>query len=234
LRRIDELNAAAEPNQRVEVWTLLTRSRLEAMRGRFDEARDLAARAIALTEEQGLRGANDFQTGVAAGVVELLAGDPIAAERELRPACEGTERIGELSYLSSMAPHLVEALYQQGRHEEALLLTEQWRPERLTVPEDTDAHVKWRSVRAKLLARTGELDEAERVAREATTLAARTDYLNLHAQSLADLAEVLRLAGRPHESAATLEQASELFEEKGNLAAAKRLRALLAETASTT
>jgi hypothetical protein len=35
------------------------------------------------------------------------------------------------------------------------------------------------------------------LAREATSLAARTDYIDLHAHALADLAEVLRLAGRP-------------------------------------
>ena len=108
-------------------------------------------------------------------------------------------------------------------------MTERWRPERLTVPEDVDAQVGWRRARAKLLARTGELDEAERLAREATALAAGTDFLDLRGQAAADLGEVLRLAGRPQESAAALAEALELFEEKGNFVAAERVRALLAE-----
>ena len=93
----------------------------------------------------------------------------------------------------------------QGRDEEALRLTE-LAPERLTVPEDATPKIGWRRVRAKLLARAGELDEAERLGREAVALAERTDYLDVHAQAVADLGEVLRLAGRPEESAAALER----------------------------
>ncbi len=107
-------------------------------------------------------------------------------------------------FLSSVAPLLVEALFVQGRDEEALQLTERWPPERLTVPEDADAQVGWRRVRAKLLARRGDFEEAERLGREATAIASGTDYLDLHAQALADLAEVLRLAGKPEESAAAV------------------------------
>src|SRR5207253_5956880 len=75
-----------------------------------------------------------------------------------------------ICYLASAAPLLLDALYLQGRDEEALQLTERWRPERLTVPEDVDAQVGWRGVRAKLLARRGDLEEARseerRVGRE--------------------------------------------------------------------
>jgi tetratricopeptide (TPR) repeat protein len=78
-------------------------------------------------------------------------------------------------------------------------------------------------VRAKVLARRGEFEEAERLAREATARAASTDYLDLRARAAADLAEVLRLAGRPDESAAAVQEAIRLHEEKGNVAAAAQL-----------
>jgi tetratricopeptide (TPR) repeat protein len=78
-------------------------------------------------------------------------------------------------------------------------------------------------VRAKLLARTGDFEEAERLAREATEMAAGTDHFDLRAQSLADLAEVLSLAGKPEESAAAVQEATRLYEQKGNLAAIARL-----------
>ena len=97
------------------------------------------------------------------------------------------------------------------------------------MPEDADAQVHWRRVRAKVLARRGELDEAERLGREAVAIASATDVLELRAQALADLGEVLRLAGRPQESRAALEEAIRLYEEKGNVVGAGRLRGLLAE-----
>jgi hypothetical protein len=64
--------------------------------------------------------------------------------------------------------------------------------------------------------------------REGLELAAQTDDLNDHAKALADLAEVLELAGRREEAAAALGQALELYERKGNLVMAERTRARLA------
>ncbi len=202
LGRLEEIGSRAEIHRRLEVAVLLTRARLEAMQGRYDAARDGASRAKALADEYGFHGLLDSHARPTAGEVELLAGDPIAAEHELRAACEGTERIGELGFLASITPFLFDALYVQGRDEEALELTDRWRPERLTVPEDADAQIGWRRVRAKLLARSGDLDEAERLGREAVAMASETDYLESRAQALVDLGEVLRLAGRPQESRA--------------------------------
>ena len=110
-----------------------------------------------------------------------------------------------------------------------MLLSERWHPDRLTVPEDVDAQVGWRSVRAKLLARRGSLAEAEALAREATTEATRTEDIELQARAFTDLAEVLRLAGRPQESMAALDSALRLHEQKGNVSAAASVRALQLE-----
>jgi hypothetical protein len=155
----------------------------------------------------------------------------VAAENELRPLCERLEQIGELGHLSSVTPHLLDALYLQRRYGEALQLTDRWQPDRLTVPEDVDAHVGWRRVRAKLLARAGRFDEADRLAREAVALAATTDFVDVRAQAHADLGEVLRLAGRGDESAAARAEAIALYEHKGNRVAAAQLRAAQNEPA---
>jgi tetratricopeptide (TPR) repeat protein len=229
LERVAEIHLRAGTNRRLERASLAFRGTLEAMLGRFDVARDLIGRASALAEELGLEASPPTQAAIGTGDIELLAADPTAAERELRPACETLERIGELGYLASAAPLLADALYLQGRDDEALLLTERWAPERLTVPEDVDAQVGWRRVRAKLLARRGDFEAAERLAREATAGAARTDFLDLRARAVADLAEVLRLAGRSEESATAFQEAIRLYEQKGNIAAA----AALASTTST-
>jgi tetratricopeptide (TPR) repeat protein len=96
------------------------------------------------------------------------------------------------------------------------------------VPEDADAHAQLRRVRAKVLARKGELDEAERLAGEAVAIAsANADILDLRAQALADLGEVLGHADRPKESKEALDEAIRLYEAKGNLVGAERAQAIL-------
>jgi class 3 adenylate cyclase/tetratricopeptide (TPR) repeat protein len=226
LRRVEEIRSYMEANRSFETSLLRTRAQLEAMQGRFDAARDLISQAKALTRELGLELNLVSRIARPAAYVELLAGDAAAAERELRLACEELERIGELGYVASLAPMLADALYRQERYEEAFGLTERWSVERLAVPEDADAQIAGRSVRAKLLARLGDLEEAERLARDAAERAARTDYLDLRAKTVAELAEVLRLAGGTEEAAAAVQEAIRLYEEKGNVAAA----ALLART----
>lgn len=226
LRRLEELGSRTALTVRLEVVFRTMRAHLLAVQGDFDAARVFASQAVALAEEHGLDGTH---ARFVVGNVERLAGDPAAAERELRAACEHYEQVGELGFLSSAAPFLVEVVLAQGRDEEALRLTERWRPERLTLPEDSDAHTHWRRVRAKVLARRGELDEAERVGREAVGIASATDVLELRAQALADLGEVLRLADRSQEATAALKEALALYEEKGNVVETGRLRGLLAE-----
>ena len=228
LERVEEIREGVQANRRLEISLLRTRGQLEAMQGRFDAARDLIAQATTLAEELGL----EFMLagGVAhqAGYVELLAGDAAAAERALRPACEALERMGDWGHLATLAPKLADALYiQSGDDEEALRLTEL--AERSSTAGVADEDIGWRRVRAKLLARRGELEEAERLAREATARAALTDLLDDHAQALADLAEVLRLGGRPEESAMALDEAIHLHEQKGNFVAAETLRVLRSE-----
>jgi thioredoxin-like negative regulator of GroEL len=54
--------------------------------------------------------------------------------------------------------------------------------------------------------------------------AKRTDALNVQADALCDLAEVLERAGRLQEATAVLEQALERYERKRNLAMTAQLR----------
>ena len=224
LRRLDEIGSRAAISARLEVVSLVLRAHLLTATARFEAARGLAAKAIALAEEHGLDPAHSH---FVAGHVELLAGDAAAAEPELRWVCEHYERAGEFGFLSSAAPLLAETILAQGRVEEALLLTEQWRADDLTVPEDADAHIEWRRVRAKALAHLGMLEEAERLSREAVAIASSTDALWLRAGALADLGEVLRLADRPQESRVALEEAIRLYEAKGDPARAGHVRGLL-------
>ena len=196
----------------------------EAMRGRFAEARTLAARSTATYEELG----RPFALAAwswCPGSVELLAGDLEAAARIFRSGYETLSSLGEKVNLSSIAAALAEALCRRGQDEEAERLTRV--SEEATSPDDIWAQVAWRSVRAKILARRDQLDDAERLAREAVDLIAETDAPNMHALALLSLAQALAAGDRGEEAAACANEAARLYEAKGNVVAAERARALL-------
>jgi hypothetical protein len=107
------------------------------MQLRFDAARELVQRALSLAEARGLDVSGATHVRPAIADIELLArGDLALAEREMRLAIAETEATGELGFLSSMTPVLIDVLLAQGRDEEALEATDRWRADRLTVPED--------------------------------------------------------------------------------------------------
>jgi len=161
-----------------------------------------------------------------AGEVELLAGDTAAAERVLRVGYETLEAMGESGYLSSVVALPAQALYAEGREEEAETLTQT--SEALASHDDLAAHMRWRGVGAKVLARRGEFKVAEKLGREAVALAEQTDFLNRHADMLMDLAEPLRQ--RDDEAIPVIEKALHLYEKKGNLVSSSRARARVGAT----
>jgi len=162
-------------------------------------------------------------------IVELLAGDPAAAERSLRSGYEALEEMGERAYLSTTAAYLAQAIFAQGRHEEAEQLTEL--SGQLSASCDLATQVMLRGLRARILVGRGETGPAERLAQEAVALAERSDFLNHRADTLMDLAQVLQEGHRVDESAQATAQALALYEEKGNVAGAAKARGSLATLA---
>jgi DNA-binding SARP family transcriptional activator len=200
---------------------------LRAMRGEFDTARELIRRSERTLEELGLT-LECARQGEVGGMIELLAGDPAAAERELRPGFDLFSEAGENSLLVSRAAELAEAIYRQGRYEEAERLTQT--SETLADPADAHAQVRWRAVRAKTLARRGAVEEAERLAREAVALSAKTDGIDeLQAGSRMDLAQVLLTTGRAARAVPFVREALELYERKENAVMAGKARSLLSQ-----
>jgi class 3 adenylate cyclase/tetratricopeptide (TPR) repeat protein len=223
LGRADLVGDQVEGDHRLKVTVLRARAVLEAMRGDFDVARELIAAAVALADQLGLEvdatGAHSD-----ASEIELLAGRPADAERALRLSVAGLERRGDVGHLATVAPLLADALYLQGRPDEAMPLTEL--VARSALADDLDPQVAWRRVQAKVLAQRGDFESAEPLARKAIELAERSDYTDLHARAIEDLVEVLRLAGRSREALVELERATRLHEQKGNVVSAARTRAL--------
>ncbi len=202
---------------------------LEGMRGSFDEARELAARSRTILEDLGLvLAAAVLDAWV--GQVELLAGDPSAAERIWRASYETLEPLGERGNLSTIAAFLAEARYEQDADEEAQELTEV--SERAASDDDPTSQIAWRVTRAKVLARRGRLERAEELAREAVSRADETEWPNLRGTARTSLAQVLLAAGRTDEAARSAEEAVEIYEAKGNLPAAARARDLISAAAT--
>jgi tetratricopeptide (TPR) repeat protein len=139
--------------------------------------------------------------------------------------------IGELSFMSTVAGILAEAVYAQGRYDEVEPFLKMC--EETAGSEDVYSQVLLRSIRAKLLARQGSTEGAERLGREAVAVAEPTDFLFLQAFALLSLGEVHRLCGRPAEAAPVLDRAIRVCERKGFTVGADRARELLAAAEGT-
>jgi tetratricopeptide (TPR) repeat protein len=191
------------------------------MQGRFDEARARFAEGLAILEQLGMK-LRLATRRTLSGAIELLADDPVAAERELRWALERLQAMDEHGDLPGIAAQLAEALYRQGRYKEAELFAKLSEAEKY-------ARMRWRGPWAKLLARRGEFGKAEEAARSVVADAAASDNLNMQGAALMDLAEVLQLSGRHGEAAEPLQEAVRVFTKKGNVVAAAKAQAVLDE-----
>jgi class 3 adenylate cyclase/tetratricopeptide (TPR) repeat protein len=219
--------AAQETQEAGHAWLQRTRAWAIAMVGRFDEARALLDAAAADLRDRADRVGLAALDGFGRLEVELLARDAARAVEAGEASCRTLAELGELSILSSVAGSLARALYEVDRIDEA----DAWaaRAAELGASDDALTQYLWRQTRAKVLARRGEHAEAERLAREAVTIADGTGFLNGQADAYADLGEVLLLAGRADEAAEALREALERYERKENLVAAEHTRFRLFE-----
>jgi class 3 adenylate cyclase/tetratricopeptide (TPR) repeat protein len=218
VRRCEEIVSGDLEDRQAKGLAMCALAQLEALRGEVPRARELYHEARALLEDVGGR-VVAASTSLDSAVVEMLAGAPETAESDLRSDFETLELLGEKYVLPSVAALLAQAVYAQGRYEEALELSMGARE--IGSEDDVDAQTLWRCACAKALARQGSVAEAEGLARAAVELVRETDALVMRADALADLAEVLALAGRADEAAATLDEAVALYERKGAVAAAR-------------
>jgi ATP/maltotriose-dependent transcriptional regulator MalT len=99
--------------------------------------------------------------------------------------------------------------------------------EELGSADDIASQVRWRCVRGKVAARRGDFEQAESLVGDALSLIRRSDDLNSQGDTLMDLAEVLRLAGKLETAALAMTEAHELYERKGNVVSAQRAQKLL-------
>jgi class 3 adenylate cyclase/tetratricopeptide (TPR) repeat protein len=184
---------------------------LEAMRERMDEAHLAYDRASATYEELGLLLPLAALTQIGAPL-ELLAGDPVAAELEAR---RGEAIFAQAGSPTMQAPLIAEALLAQGREDDAQAALGELDA---SSPRLAPWQVKWRTTRARLDARLGEHASADSWAREATLRADATDDPSLAGEAWLALARVLGSSARDAEALEAAEEARKRFERKGNTA----------------
>ncbi|HSC50752.1 MAG TPA: BTAD domain-containing putative transcriptional regulator [Gaiellaceae bacterium] len=223
IRRCEQIHEEVAGNLACEAETLRSLAGLHAMADDFETARSLLATSAAIFEELGQTLTSAVSHNDA--IVEMLAGNPEAAEKTLQSGYRVLEEMGEKAYLSTTAAYLAQAVFEQGRHDEALRFTDV--SEDLAAGDDLATQVMWRGVRAKVWARQGRTEDGERLARDAVTLAERSDLLNLRGDALIDLAHVVRESGSLEAARSAASKGLALYEQKQNIVAARTARTYL-------
>ena len=217
LARCTALLVRAEGDRRAEALIERALAHLRAMEGDFTTARTIYLRVRRTLEELGWN-FDSALVSLDSGPIELMAGDPGAAEAELRRDYETLDRMGERNYISTTAAYLAEALYQLDRDDEASEFATF--SETVAAPDDVLTQFLWRGIRGKLLARAGRIEEGVAASREAVRLAHTSDDPTAQGNALVDLAEVLVAGGQVSDAAATLAAAVGRFDAKGHVTAA--------------
>jgi len=225
VRRCEQILASAKGNRAMEARAWRGLAHAAAMQGRSGEAIEYAERARAILEDLGLRLRASF-TAETLGFIAHLGGDHAAAERALRAGFEVATEFGEQAYTSTVAALLSQELAEQGHLEEAerfiSVSVEQG------AEDDLTTQIVWRGAQALVLASRGAHGEAGRVIRDAVELARGTDDVNMRADTLMTLAQVLE-AHDPAAAGAAAREALELYRAKGNIVSASDAERRLAK-----
>jgi class 3 adenylate cyclase/tetratricopeptide (TPR) repeat protein len=215
-------------DRQVEGTLMCTMAQLRAMNAEFDLARSLYRRGRALLRDLG-QGVNAASTALDVARVELLAGDLPSAEREVQADFEFLRQRGETYFLSTIAALLSRILRDQGRDGDALAFSKT--AEAAASADDIESQVLWRCIRAPLLARMGQLDEAREMAVQAVAMSRNTEAPALRADALEQSARVLHLCGRTSAAAQAIGEAIDLYGAKGDRVSLARARGVAEEIA---
>jgi class 3 adenylate cyclase/tetratricopeptide (TPR) repeat protein len=203
-------------------WTLNPLALLHAMRGERELAERYLGEANETLDRLGTLGSSVSHLEA---LVRMAAGEPARAEVALRADVETLRSMSGTGALATTTAMLAQAVYAQGRIDEADDLCRAAAD--TAAADDIVTQAIWRGVRAKVLASRGLGDEGEALAREALALVEPTDLLVHHADAMLDLAEVLGARARDEPFERAVRSSLALYGRKGHAAAAARARSLL-------
>jgi tetratricopeptide (TPR) repeat protein len=228
IKRLEQIIDLSEGSPTVAANCLLRIGGLAAMQRQFDQARLLVAKSRGIYEELGLatRAAAGSQE---TGLIELLAGDAIAAETQFRAGYEALVGMGQEGFAGTNAAWLALSLYLQARYDDA----EHFARISERAAEDEDMlKPEWAPTLARVMARKGDAAGAEALARETFAIADKTDDVLARGDAATALAEVLVFGGRAQEAIPFLDQAINVYEAKGILPYVDRCREFLTRLTS--
>ena len=224
--KLDGMRPAAERSPRVECAVLCVEAGLATQAGDFAEARSSYERADTILADLGMTMMRQVMRPVA-GDIALAEGHPREAAEIFRAAYEAMGELGEVSFRSTMASYLANALYLEGDLDGAERFAIEG--EEMGAEEDVVNFAFGRGTRARIAADRGRLAEAEELGRGAVGYALKTDFPRIHAEAYLALAHVLSRSGRNSEARPLVEQAIALYESRGDVVNSGRGRQLLAE-----
>ena len=210
----------------IEFAALLVIASFAEAEGRFDEAREHFQRLDVRQAEFGheiMRLADSMDVGH----LELLAGNPQAAQQALLDGWAKLGELGERWYRSTVGATLGWALVELDRLDEAEQIVAE--AEGLGSSDDFVTSMYVLTTRARIASRRGEHERAVALANEAVAVIEPVEYAVLHIESRLALGLVLIRAGRVAEARKPLAEALERAQAKGALVLAEWARELLAE-----
>ncbi len=229
LRRMDELAEDRVDSREAQGLAARWRGTLLSYQGRIEQGRALIEEARQIFTELGHRDGLALLP-FSSGRLELMEGDFVAAERELRAGVELMLEMGDRSRAASLMPMLADALTDQGRIDEAEELLE--RAREAAPDDDPNAEAFRRTAEARVLVRRGAVPEAVRLAEEGIEMAKRTHELLTLPDLLVYQAEVLEMAGQPRAAEAALREAADAATRKGSLGYLRHVNDRLAALAA--
>ena len=200
----------------------LARAHLLAMDDRPEDARSLTHAAMEVLRQRG----ELFPFSGLLGEIDALAGKYESAEERMRVAYDGSSTHGQTAFAAALAGMRARVLCQLGRYPEAEQLANRGRE----LAHDSDALTQASLSQAAALAHAsrGDLEAAQRLAREAVAFTQKSDSPGLQGDALYDLAEVLA-AGKDRAAAVVaFTDALSRYEQKGIIPLIRRTRERLA------
>jgi class 3 adenylate cyclase/tetratricopeptide (TPR) repeat protein len=224
LETCDEVVRRADGARFVDALAARARGHLLARVGDFERGRAECMRAERILEELGLP---ISALGVTAerALVEQLAGELEEAETRLRRASERFRELGDIAYLSWINPMLATVLAERGSPADALALARAAREE--MQPDHAFGQIVSRVAEGAALRLLGSGTDAQNAALEAYRLAEATDASDLQAQALLLLADLHADDADAEGAAERRSRALDLYERKGDVVLAARVRELL-------